>query len=666
MKIWSRCCLVALVVLASIRQTGAQGTGFVYEGRLNDGGSPADGSYDITFALFDGVSGTGQVGGTVTNLATPVGDGLFTVVLDFGAAFSGADRWLEIGVQTNGGSGFTIIAPRQQLRPTPYAIFANTASNVLGTVPSASFAGAYDNEVTLDNAANNISGIFTGDGAGVANVDAALLDGLTSASFWNLGGNAGANPTNGAFVGTTDNLPLEFRVNDVRALRLEYAFDPNPTRTGVGGIAPNVIAGFSGNIVSNGVAGALIAGGGNVFFSNYVAGNYAAILGGEANVASAPLAVTVGSFNSASGIASLAMGSSALASGIMSTAMGWETTASGTRSTAIGDETTASGDSSTALGFETVASSPLSTAMGANTTAAGLESTAMGAFTTTYGIDSIAMGFHTFAEGNYTMAAGSYSDAYYDGSFVWADHSSTDVFQDEKTNQFLIRASGGVGIGTSKTPPGGLNVASGGLAVTGTSSPNYAGAAGVFIERESTTFLGLQIPASGDIYAYNYNGIGGGGPMPLLLNSPGGNVGIGTSAPGALLQVGSATCNGTTWQNASDRALKEHFNPVSPLAMLDKVVALPITEWDYRQDAGTKHVGPMAQDFHAAFGLNGADDKHIATVDEGGVALAAIQGLNQKLDEKDAEIENLKRQNDSLATRLNELESSVKQLAAAK
>jgi hypothetical protein len=57
----------------------------------------------------------------------------------------------------------------------------------------------------------------------------------------------------------------------------------------------------------------------------------------------------------------------------------------------------------------------------------------------------------------------------------------------------------------------------------------------------------------------------------------------------------------------------------------------------------------MAQDFHAAFGLNGADDKHISVVDEGGVALAAIQGLNQKLDEKAAEIQTLKQQNDSLA-----------------
>ena len=73
----------------------------------------------------------------------------------------------------------------------------------------------------------------------------------------------------------------------------------------------------------------------------------------------------------------------------------------------------------------------------------------------------------------------------------------------------------------------------------------------------------------------------------------------------------------------------------------------------------------MAQDFHAAFGLNGADDKHISTVDESGVALAAIQGLNQKLEETCAENVKLKQQNDSLAERLNELEATVKQLAAS-
>ena len=84
---------------------------------------------------------------------------------------------------------------------------------------------------------------------------------------------------------------------------------------------------------------------------------------------------------------------------------------------------------------------------------------------------------------------------------------------------------------------------------------------------------------------------------------------------------------------SSDRNQKENFAPVKPLEMLDKVVALPITRWNYKSDIAAPHLGPVAQDFHAAFGL-GTDDKHIATVDADGVALAAIQGLNQKLNEQ--------------------------------
>ena len=99
--------------------------------------------------------------------------------------------------------------------------------------------------------------------------------------------------------------------------------------------------------------------------------------------------------------------------------------------------------------------------------------------------------------------------------------------------------------------------------------------------------------------------------------------------------------------------------------MLEKVASLPITEWQYKEKDPNKataqpvrHLGPMAQDFREAFAL-GPDDKHIATVDEGGVALAAIQGLNEKLEEKAREVEALKR---SVA----ELRDLLRQLAAGR
>ena len=82
------------------------------------------------------------------------------------------------------------------------------------------------------------------------------------------------------------------------------------------------------------------------------------------------------------------------------------------------------------------------------------------------------------------------------------------------------------------------------------------------------------------------------------------------------------------------------------------MASLPISRWNFKADEKTQHIGPMAQDFYAAFNV-GTDDKHIATVDEDGVALAAIQGLNEKLKDKDARIE-------ALEKRLADLEQLVK------
>jgi len=114
----------------------------------------------------------------------------------------------------------------------------------------------------------------------------------------------------------------------------------------------------------------------------------------------------------------------------------------------------------------------------------------------------------------------------------------------------------------------------------------------------------------------------------------------------------------------SDRNAKENFATVNPREVLDKVTALPVTEWNYKTDPKeNQHIGPMAQDFAAAFRLNGGDDKHISMADEGGVALAAIQGLNQKLENENAQ---LKQQNDTLARRLDELERALKGLTNKK
>jgi hypothetical protein len=117
----------------------------------------------------------------------------------------------------------------------------------------------------------------------------------------------------------------------------------------------------------------------------------------------------------------------------------------------------------------------------------------------------------------------------------------------------------------------------------------------------------------------------------------------------------------TSFIPTSDRNLKQGFEAVDGAQILERLAAIPVTRWTWRHDeGGTPHIGPVAQDFYAAFGV-GADDRHISTTDADGVAFAAIQALYQRLQEKEAEIEALKAQNQvllDLQRRLEALEAS--------
>ena len=155
---------------------------------------------------------------------------------------------------------------------------------------------------------------------------------------------------------------------------------------------------------------------------------------------------------------------------------------------------------------------------------------------------------------------------------------------------------------------------------------------------------------------------GSGGSLLFRTDSSNGNINTYTQqmsldASGNLVVSDNITC--TAINITSDRNAKEDFKPVSPRDVLAKVSALPISEWQYKSEkAGdaeaARHIGPMAQDFSAAFAL-GRDDKHISVVDEGGVALAAIQGLNEKLDQKDAQIRELEKSVAELRSLVNQL-----------
>ena len=207
MKTTHRLLAVAFAVAALFATRSplcAQGTTFNYQGRLNNGGGLANGSYDLTFALFSVSNGVGQVGNTLTNAATAVSNGLFIVTLDFGNQFTGANRWLEVGVRSNGGGAFTPLIPRQPLSAVPYALYAMTPGGPAGTNGATGLTGppgapgpvgtfdssALTNYPTLNganlftgtntvsgvinatNPANKFSGTFTGNGSAVTGLNA--------------------------------------------------------------------------------------------------------------------------------------------------------------------------------------------------------------------------------------------------------------------------------------------------------------------------------------------------------------------------------------------------------------------------------------------------------------------------------------------------------------
>ena len=183
---------IMLAACLKLSRTASFGAGFTYQGRLTESGQPANGVYDLRFALFEGPTGAAAIGSAVTNAATVVSNGLFTALLDFGAdVFNGKERWLEIGVRSNGGAGdFTPLSPRQPLTPIPYALHASTSGALRGVLPDAQLSP----NIPRLNANQTFTGFVSFDAAAgapfavggpgkVSNLNADLLDGFDASSF---------------------------------------------------------------------------------------------------------------------------------------------------------------------------------------------------------------------------------------------------------------------------------------------------------------------------------------------------------------------------------------------------------------------------------------------------------------------------------------------------
>lgn len=193
--------LIALAITAAPAAAQPLTTAFTYQGEIDQSGTPASGHFDLRFRLYDTASNGTQLGSTLCAPNLLLTSGRFTVALDFGAQFSGQQRFLEIelrpttGLDCSNPAGFTTLSPRQPLTAAPFASYALTAgtalastnasqlngqspsyytnaANLTGTLPSAALSGPYAGAVNFTNTSNT----FTGDGSALSSLNASSLN----------------------------------------------------------------------------------------------------------------------------------------------------------------------------------------------------------------------------------------------------------------------------------------------------------------------------------------------------------------------------------------------------------------------------------------------------------------------------------------------------------
>ena len=491
--------------------------------------------------------------------------------------------------------------------------------------------GGTSGDVTL-----NVS--FAGSGSANTAARSDHSHGGNSDTYWSTTGNAGTTPgTN--YLGTSDNQALELRVGGWRALRL----DPN------GSTIPSLIGGYGGNSLAANAIGGVIGGGGNNTSPNLVTDNYGVVGGGIGNQAgdnagtvldaqyafvgggdgnratSSRAAVCGGESNTAAGSISFIGGGSHNSTGAMAQ--------TGTIGGGFNNQVT--GGTATIGGGSGNQAAGLNATIGGGSTnaASGPSSTVGGGYGNTvsnqYG--AIGGGNSNSAIGDAATIGGGWQN-----STSGANATVAGGYQNQANLQYATVGGGNnnVASGDGATVPGGYqNVAAGPYSFAAGRRAK-ANSQGCFTWGDSTNSdvaCAVQdrwmARASGGVYFYT-------------------NAGMTT---GVYVAAG-----GGSWSSVSDRNLKRDLQPVDGEQILERLAEVPITTWSYdSQDAAIRHIGPMAQDFYAAFGV-GEDDTHITTVDADGVALAAIQALH-------AENQALKAQIADLDARMAELEKAARQ-----
>ena len=634
----------------------AQGTAITYQGQLNLNGSPAQGNYDFQFTLFNTNQSGVAASPVLTTTNVSVSNGLFTTTLNFGAGiFNGTNLWLDIAVCANGSGTFTELTPRQPITPTPYAMTAGNLSDVVqyNTVNSfnlATVSGGKQNVASGDD--STIAGGFGNIVASPGNngtISGGELNAVYAPNTTVGGGeyNAASNDTyfatisGGGFniIGTnSSSSTISGGYNNVISFNTLDAAIGGGSYNSIGTNSDySVIAGGRQNTVEPNATASTIGGG----MVNFNYGSYATIAGGYGNYCTGTNATVPGGFqNIASGQSSFAAGSNANAA--HDGAFVWS-------------------DGNSGSPFSSVVSNEFAVhAQGGVrfvTGGAGMSLDGQPVATTN--------GFSNLNAANIT--SGTLSDARLSGDVAFLN-SSLNAANITSGTLSDARLSGNVPLLNSA-----LTTFAGDLSLNGGATYHHV----VMSGGNSTGYLYGSYPKYGDgiHLGYNYYADAVGGSH--IINTGGGTSRISVSYNSIVLATGgigvqpnfnnvvisgtTTTVNGTFNGSSSDRNIKQDFKAIAPSQILEKVAQLPVSEWSYKFDPAVRHVGPVAQDFYSTFNI-GTDDKHIAPIDEGGVALAAIQGLNQKLEKTRAENAELKRQNDSLAKQLADLATAVKSL----
>jgi hypothetical protein len=284
---------------------------------------------------------------------------------------------------------------------------------------------------------------------------------------------------------------------------------------------------------------------------------------------------------------------------------GWDEANVGEASAAFGRSTLASGDFSTALGVATSATGTASAAMGSGTTAAKEASTAMGFRSTADGVDSLAGGQSSLSRGFASLAFGGQAEAIGDYSVALGN---------QVTAGGPMSLAGGAGCGAGGAGAlafGQLVFANGdGSVVLGSNAVAVTAAPGSFVFGDRST--------STQLFSLN--------PNEFVVRAAGGTTFLSNAAGDRGVQLAP---NGTDWTSLSDVNSKHLFRELDGEDVLTRFARMPITEWSYKGQDDVRHIGPTAQDFHAAFGL-GQNPLRIGTLDSGGAALAGVKALEAR------------------------------------